>query len=194
MRHLGTSPAPAQDSGLRTRMFLGSRVPAPCPGTGYRPVAAGSRARPAAGFTLLELMVVLAIAALLLAITPPLISSVVPGVELKASARRVAAGLRLAREEAIRGGRDVAFTLDVEARTYRVDGNYKEARLAKDLRLKLEAAETEMLGDHRGSVRFFPDGSSTGGRIILSHAGHGYQVGVKWLTGRVEMAPWDGGE
>lgn len=137
-------------------------------------------------------MVVLAIAVLLLAITPPLITAVLPGVELKASARRVAAGLRLAREEAIRSGRDIAFTLDIEARTYRVDGGFREAKLADGLALKLEAAATEMLGDHAGSVRFFPDGSSTGGRIILSHDDRGYQVGVKWLTGRIEMAPWEG--
>jgi general secretion pathway protein H len=48
-----------------------------------------------------------------------------------------------------------------------------------------------MLSEHAGSVRFYPDGSSTGGRIILSRSGSGYQVGVQWLTGRIRMAPWE---
>lgn len=144
-----------------------------------------------AGFTLLELLVVLAIAALLLAATPPLISSAIPGIELKASARRVTAGLRLAREEAIRSGRDVAFTLDLEAKTFKVDGPFRETKLPKGLKLKLEAAETEMLNDQTGAVRFYPDGSSTGGRIVLALEDRGYQVGVQWLTGHVLMASWE---
>jgi len=136
--------------------------------------------------------VVLAIAALLLAITPPLISSAIPGVELKSSARRVAAALRLTREEAIRSGRDAAFTLDIEARTFTVDGGYRKGTLPEGLELKLVAAQTEMLGDQAGAVRFFPDGSSTGGRVILARDGKGYQVGGQWLTGRILVAPWEG--
>jgi general secretion pathway protein H len=145
-----------------------------------------------AGFTLLEMVVVLAIAALLLAVTPPLITAAMPGVELKASARRVAAGLRLAREEAIRSGSDIAFTLDLEERTFQVGGGYRNGKLPEGLNLKLEAAEREMLSDRVGAVRFFPDGSSTGGRIILSRNGAGYQVGVQWLTGRIRTAAWEG--
>ena len=144
------------------------------------------------GFTLLELLVVLAIAALLLAVAPPLITAAIPGAELKASARRVAAGLRLAREEAIRTGHDIAFTLDLETHSFEVDGRFRRGKLPKGLDLKLEAAETEMLDEHRGAVRFFPDGSSTGGRVILSRHDAGYQVGVQWLTGRIRTAPWRG--
>jgi general secretion pathway protein H len=121
-----------------------------------------------------------------------LISKAMPGVELKASARRVAAGLRLAREEAIRSGRDVAFTLDVQARTFEVGRGRPKGRLAEGLELKLEAAEKEMLGDQAGAIRFFPDGSSTGGRVVLALNAKGYQVGVQWLTGRVLLATWEG--
>jgi len=135
-------------------------------------------------------MVFLAIAALVLTITSPLFTAVVPGVELKASARRVMAGLRLARESAIRNGRDIVFILDVEARTFEVGDGFRDGKLGEDLELKLEAAETEQLDEHRGAVRFFPDGSSTGRRVILARADKGYQVGVQWLTGRVRMASW----
>jgi general secretion pathway protein H len=145
-----------------------------------------------AGFTLLELMVVLAIATLLLAIAPPLITSALPGVELKAAARRVTAGLRLAREEAIRSGRDATFVIDVDSRVFEVEGGYRRSSLPEDLNVKLEAAEQEMLNEHTGGVRFYPDGSSTGGRVILALGDRGYQVGVQWLTGRIRMEPWEG--
>ncbi|MBK1702604.1 type II secretion system protein GspH [Thiococcus pfennigii] len=145
--------------------------------------------RAAAGFTLMELLVVLALIAAVLAVTPPLIGQALPGVELKAAARRTVAGLRLARTEAIRSGRDAAFTLDVEGRSFRVDGDYRSGRLPKDIRVRLEAAERETDGDRMGAIRFFPDGSSTGGLIVLAREGRGYEVGVNWLTGAIRMAP-----
>ncbi len=144
------------------------------------------------GFTLLELVVVLALATALIALVPPLISAAIPGVELKSSARRVAAGMRLAREEAIRTGRDIAFTLDLEGRSYQVDGPFRRVTLPAGLDIKMTAAESEMEDGHGGAVRFFPDGSSTGGRVILARNDTGWQVGVQWLTGRIQVAPWEG--
>lgn len=53
------------------------------------------------GFTLLELLVVLAIAALLLAIVPPMLGDVVDSIRVKSVARHLAAGLKTARNKAI---------------------------------------------------------------------------------------------
>jgi general secretion pathway protein H len=145
------------------------------------------------GFTLVELLVVLAIATLLLAAVPPLISAALPGVELKAAARRTMASLRLAREAAIRSGVDTALLVDVEERRLELPG-FRAVAFPKRVEMHLEAASREMLDDNRGAIRFFPDGSSTGGRIVLARGEtgerSGYQVGVTWLTGRVRMAPW----
>jgi general secretion pathway protein H len=152
-------------------------------------LAGGSRPK---GFTLIELLVVLALAAFMIGVVPPLIGAAFPGVQLKAAARSTAAGLRLAREEAIRGGRDIAFLLDVEGRRYQVEGDPRSISFPSGLDLKLEGASSEMRDDQVGGVRFYPDGSSTGGRILISRAGRGFQVGVAWLTGRIVIGPWDG--
>ncbi len=144
------------------------------------------------GFTLVELLLVLALAGLLIGLVPPLIAAAFPGVQLKAAVRSTAAGLRLAREEAIRGGRDVAFLMDVDGRRYQVEGDRRTVSLPSGLDLKLEGARSEMRDDRVGGVRFYPDGSSTGGRVLISRDGHGYQVGVTWLTGRIAIGRWDG--
>ena len=135
---------------------------------------------------------VLALATVLIGLVPPLISAAIPGVELKSSARRVAAGLRLAREEAIRTGRDTTFTIDLDERSFQVEGQGRRASLPKGLDLKLEVATAELESHQRGSIRFFADGASTGGRIILARDGQGWQVGAQWLTGRIQVAPWNG--
>ncbi|MBK5971208.1 MULTISPECIES: GspH/FimT family pseudopilin [Thiorhodovibrio] len=143
------------------------------------------------GFTLVELLVVLAIAGLMLSLTPPLISAALPGVELKAAARRTASALRVTRELAISSGQDQAWVLNVADNRYRIAATGRDGRLPSGIDLKLLGAEREMRGDDEGGVRFFPDGSSTGGNVILTRDGHGYQVGVNWLTGRVLIADWE---
>ncbi len=132
----------------------------------------------------------MAIAGLMLAVGPPLVSAAFPGVELKAAARRTAGALRLTREIAIAGGRDVAWIIDVEARRYKIDGDARSGSLPSGIEIELVAAEGEMQSDSVGGVRFFPDGTSTGGRVILKRGESGYQVGVNWLTGRILVADW----
>ncbi|MBK1647378.1 GspH/FimT family pseudopilin [Rhabdochromatium marinum] len=143
------------------------------------------------GFTLVELLVVLAIAGLMMSLTPPLISAALPGVELKAAARRTAGALRVTRERAISSGQDQAWVLNIDTKRYQIAGTQRDGRLPDGLKLQLVAAEREMLSDQQGGIRFFPDGSSTGGRVILSRGDSGYQVGVNWLTGRILIADWE---
>ncbi len=143
------------------------------------------------GFTLVELLVVLAIGGLLLAVAPPLISSAMPAVELKAAARRTAGGLRLAREIAVAQGRDAAWVLDIGSNRYSIEGDHRSGSLPGGLEIELLAADEEMRSNSVGAIRFYPDGSSTGGRVILKRGDAGYQVGVNWLTGRILIADWE---
>jgi general secretion pathway protein H len=138
-----------------------------------------------------ELLVVLAIGGLLLAVTPPLITAALPGVELKAAARRTAGSLRLAREIAIAEGRDVAWVLNIEQQRYGIEGDPRSGSLPGGLSVELVAAAEEMESDAVGAIRFYPDGSSSGGRVILGRDDSGYQVGVNWLTGRILIAEWE---
>ena len=41
------------------------------------------------------------------------------------------------------------------------------------------------------TIRFFASGMSCGGAIALTRLGVGYQVRVNWLTGGVEVVPYD---
>ncbi|MGH8584433.1 MAG: GspH/FimT family pseudopilin [Gammaproteobacteria bacterium] len=139
------------------------------------------------GFTLIELIVVLAIAGLLVALVPPLFSKVLGGVELRATARELAAALRYARSRAVFQQRDALLTLDTEQRRYRVSGRKGVGRIDRDIELKMLAARSQQTGRARASIRFFPDGSTTGGQISLSDGGSRYVIDVNWLTGRVAL-------
>jgi general secretion pathway protein H len=142
---------------------------------------------PPPGFTLLELLVVMAVLSLLLTTVPPLLSRALPGAELRGAAQQVTAGLRQARGRAIATGRDTALVLDLEARWFQVEGVQRRRPLPEGVGLRLTTAESEVAARRRGRVRFYPDGSSSGGRIILARAGRRWVVDVDWLTGRVTL-------
>jgi general secretion pathway protein H len=147
------------------------------------------RAARGAGFTLIELLLVLAIAGLLMAVTPPLLSSAFPGLQLKGTAREVAAGLRSARDRAIASRSQVVVTLDLQARQMRVPGRPRPVALPKDLDVKLTTAQSELADEAHGGIRFYPDGTCTGGRVTLRYRKAGYDVDLDWLTGRIRVEP-----
>ena len=143
----------------------------------------------AAGFTLLELIVVVVIAAAVVGLVVPRFAAVLPGVELKGAARDVATALRYARGRAIATRSEVAVVIDVDARSYRVEGagEGREHQFARHVDVRLRTGRSELRGDSAGAITFFPDGSSTGGRVTLGSGERRFVVDVQWLTGKVSI-------
>jgi general secretion pathway protein H len=143
--------------------------------------------RDAPGVTLLELLIVLVLMGLIAALTIPTFSGGVSTTELKSAAREVAAGLRLARGQAIAQKAEAALELDVAARSFRVPPDTRLHALPAGIDLKLFTAQRDLVNDKIGAIRFFPDGGSNGGRITLAAGERKYDVDVDWLTGRVAI-------
>ena len=144
-------------------------------------------ARAIAGFTLLEVMVVLAIGAIayVMILGVPMRGASI--YDLKSAARTLASGLRQAQTVAMATRRDALLTIDVDAREFLTSGEAQVRRLPDNVDVKLFTAQSEVSSDRRGSIRFYPDGSSTGGRITVSSGERKYLVDVDWLTGRVSI-------
>ena len=148
--------------------------------------SAGVRAR-AGGVTLLELLIVLMLIALIAAVTIPVFRGGVSTTELKSAAREVAAGLRLARGQAISQRSEAMLELDVAARSFRVLPDPRVHTLPSGIDLKLFTAQRGLVNDQVGAVRFYADGGSNGGRITLAAGERKYDVDVDWLTGRIAI-------
>jgi len=139
------------------------------------------------GFTLLEMMVVLVIAAIAYAVLLSAPLGKASAADLKAAARTLASGLRQAQTTAMATRKDAVLTIDVESREYVTTLDTTPRKLPENLDLKLYAAQSEVSSERRGSIRFYPDGSSTGGRITVAAGERKYLVDVDWLTGRVSI-------
>ena len=148
--------------------------------------AASSR-RLVRGVTLIELLIVLSIMAIMAAMVMPIFGSGVSTAELKGAAREVAAGLRLARSEALATRKETRVMLDLEHRSFQVESDARAHALPRQIELKLFTAQSDLVSDRVGAIRFFPDGGSNGGRVTLAVGERKFNVDVDWLTGRVAI-------
>jgi general secretion pathway protein H len=148
-------------------------------------VVAKSKRR-SSGITLIEVIVALTIAALLTAAAVPAVGRALDRVRTNGSTRELVAALNAVRHEARTSGVDALFTLDVATRAYRVGGGPERALpVAEDATLTLLTAESERSSETAGAIRFFADGSSTGGTITVTYRGREQRVEIDWLTGHV---------
>ena len=146
-----------------------------------------TRLRGARGITLLELLVVLMLMGLIAAMSVPFLPGGVSSSELRGAAREVAAGLRYARSGAVASRQETRFLLDLEQRTFRIDGDNRSYALPKAVELKLFTAQRDLIDAKSGAIRFFPDGGSNGGRVTIASGERKFEVDVDWLTGRVAI-------
>ena len=138
------------------------------------------------GFTLIELLAVLFILALVAAIVVPSLGGD-EVLELKSAARNLAAGLRYTRNQALNDNRAAALSVDVGKREFRLPGEKRVRKLPEKIDITLFTARSEQQSRLQGAIRFFPDGSSTGGRVTLSGESVRFLVDVDWLTGKVSI-------
>jgi general secretion pathway protein H len=139
--------------------------------------------REARGFTLIELIIALAILGMMLAITVPFLVGRTPAGALPTATEEIRAALRSARSAAISEGRPIAFRAD-PAGGYWLDRQHYPLVAAAGPRVGLRVAATE-----GAAIAFFPSGGSSGGRIRIEAAGGWRDIDVDAVTGRAVLRP-----
>ncbi|NWC95875.1 MULTISPECIES: type II secretion system protein [unclassified Pseudomonas] len=135
---------------------------------------------PQRGFTLLEMLVVI----ILISIAAGLVGF---GLQqgLQVARERQAVGqmvdaLRSTRAQAIISGAPAKTAFDVGQLSFQAPGR-PVRHWPAELHVTLHTAE------HAGAaVAFYPDGSSTGGHLLLANGTRRWRIDIGWLTGSVQ--------
>jgi general secretion pathway protein H len=143
------------------------------------------------GFTLLEMVCVLAIIALLAAVLLPFIPHETSRSRLQAYALQVASLLKTDRNAAIRSQISVATRVDAESHAIRSGASRATVIVPDDVRFDALLSETCGRQPALSTISFFANGTSCGGAIALTRFDTGYEIRVNWLTGRIEVNPRD---
>ncbi len=114
------------------------------------------------------------------------VSRSVGAAELRNEARAVVAGLRHTRGQAIIQRREAVFHVDAANLTWQAAEGPRN-KLPEGLDITLNTARSELTGENAGGIRFFPDGASTGGSVLLSVDQREWHITVGWLTGEISQ-------
>jgi len=141
------------------------------------------------GFTLLEIVCVLAIVALLAAILLPRMPFGTSRPRLEAYAIETASLLVADRNAAIRRHVQVSTDVNASARSIRSAATGRTVRVPPDV--VFEAVLPKLCNNRPSfsTVSFLPSGMSCGGTIVFTRLGARYEIRVNWLTGGVEVVP-----
>ena len=138
------------------------------------------------GLALIELLVVLTILAMVATFAAPSLSRQVGALGFDRAVSELKDTLKRARMEAMRRQRETWVEIDVANAGYRAGG--ESTNLPDGLSASLLTARRELVSDGVGRIRFFPDGASTGGAIILRDGGRAKEIRVDWFDGGVAVA------
>ena len=141
------------------------------------------------GFTLIEIVCVLAIIGLLAAILLPEVPRGTSRSRLEGYALEVATLLKADRNAAIRRRAAVVTEVDAMSRSVRSGASERAIRLPNDIQFDAALASRCNQREAGTKIVFFASGMSCGGVIALTRLGTGYQIRVNWLTGGVEIVP-----
>jgi len=139
---------------------------------------------PCAGFTLLEMIIVLVILGLVVAVAASRGPVRSHGLEVRGIVAAVSEALRGARGRAIAANRPVLVAVNGERRGIAVEGG-PTIEVPKGLELEAAVGAGGRPQKQLVGFRFAPDGSSTGARILFADGNRRIQISVDWLTGRV---------
>lgn len=144
---------------------------------------------PESGFTLLEMVCVLALIAMMAAVLLPFIPHQTSRSRLQAYALQIATLLKADRNAAIRRGVDVSTLVDAGGRSIRSGASAQVIRIPDDVRFDALLPQTCNRRAALSTISFFASGMSCGGAIALARLDAGYEIRVNWLTGRIEIVP-----
>jgi len=139
------------------------------------------------GFTLLEMVCVLAIIALLAAVLLPFVPRETSRARLQAYALQTATLLKADRFAAISRRTSVATLVDAGARAIHSGARPDSVQIPDDVRFDAILPQTCRQQAALSTISFFANGTSCGGTIALTRFDTGFEIRVNWLTGRIEI-------
>jgi general secretion pathway protein H len=136
----------------------------------------------AAGFTLVEMLVALALIGLMASLSTQLLRPPSANLRVEAATRALCATLRATRSRAIATNSETSVAIDLARMTFN-SPVAAEQPLPRDAIIEIDVASSQRWSVQTAGVLFFPDGSSTGGNVVIRLSDRHASIEVNWLTG-----------
>lgn len=134
---------------------------------------------------MVELLVVLAIMALVVTLLAPMLRIGRSGADLRSASGEMLAAMRTARSLAIAQNRTTAIVLDPTYRRY--GESRRNHQLPNGMTMSWHALWPVAGDNDLGAIYFFPDGSASGGEIDLKTGNAVGAIVVDWFSGLASL-------
>jgi len=133
----------------------------------------------------------MAIAASVVAVSMPVMGRLYDSMQYRDSVRSVVSAAKAARFGSISSGEVVDLILNPRTGEVMI-GVKLQSTLVESISMEVISAREVNTDDGLAVIRFYPNGSSTGGDIKLEHkSGRGLRIKIDWLFGRLSQLPLD---
>ena len=147
-----------------------------------------------AGFTLLELVVVLVVIAVLAGLSGPSLRSLHDSVQYREAVRLFTSAVRNGRLGARSRGEAIDLIVDPRNNRFLLTDNANTLdvadyqSLAEELHIEVTYAAEVGPGGDLAAIRFYPSGGSSGGEIVIQRpSGGGTRLTIDWLLGDISQ-------
>ena len=137
-----------------------------------------------AGYTLVEMLVVLVLLGMATAVSLPYATSSGQAQKLNATASQLASLFRQAQTVAYVTNKDVIVSFERDKFKWLVTRGSPQLELDRSLTVTALTVEGQV-SEKEISYRFFPAGGSSGGRVVLEVNKNKVAIDLNWLTGAV---------
>ncbi len=142
---------------------------------------------PQAGIVLLDIVIAMAVAAMLVLIALPWLPRETTAWRLHGYAAEVGAMLKTDRNAAAKSGRVIATRVDVNRRRLTSGSGGNVIAIPQDVTLDVIASDVCPSEDGQFAISFAADGRSCGAVISLAKDGRDWRIRVNWLTGLIDV-------
>lgn len=139
------------------------------------------------GFTLIELMVVLAITGLILLFIPSQFDSLIARKQLQQDATKIVNCLKQGRQQAISQQQPQTVAVNTQSNQLRCATEKHVFSLGEQRQLSVLTARQTQTSETSAEIWFFADGSSSGGSIAIATKPYHYDIEINWLTGSIKV-------
>jgi len=138
------------------------------------------------GFSLLEILIVMVFIAVIAGFITTSMTKSLKKTKIRAVSKNLVSALRYTRGQAIVKHAQKTITFNVKEKFYKAPRK-KTVHIPDEVEIYVYTAESDIANESTGSIRFFSDGSSTGGWVKLVYGKKIWKINVNWLTGEISM-------
>jgi general secretion pathway protein H len=136
------------------------------------------------GFSLIEILVVMVFIAVIAGFVSSSMTKSLKNTKIRAVSKNLVSAMRYTRGQAIVKHEQKTISFNVKEKTYKAPRK-KIVTIPEEVEINVFTADSEVADESTGSIRFFSDGSSTGGWVKLTYGEKIWKINVNWLTGEI---------